>query len=295
MNGYRFLRQPRWVALGFLVVVIVPSFVLLSRWQLHRLDDRRHANTVVTSNSTRSPVPVDQIMTAGGDQSAVGDDQTWRQVSATGHYDTAGQVLVRKRPLEGRNGFWAATPFVTTTGTVLVVNRGWVEAVGSATAGADVPPPPEGTMRVVGWVQPSEIGPPTQPTDLPAGQVSDLDVHLVAGAAPVYPGYIVLVSSTPPQADGLTPLPLPDLSEGPHLSYALQWILFALVAVGGFVVLIRREALDIDDRDRVHDIDIDIDGESSGAGRGLDDGAEESLDEEIGAAGVTTIAETPGA
>jgi cytochrome oxidase assembly protein ShyY1 len=280
------------VALGFLVVVIVPSFVLLSRWQLHRLDDRRHANAVVASNSARSPVPVDEVMAAGADQSAVGDDQAWRQVSATGHYDTAGEVLVRKRPLEGRNGFWVATPFVTTTGTVLVVNRGWVEAVGSATAGADVPLPPEGTMTVVGRVQPSEIAPPSQPSDLPSGQVTDLDVHLVAGAAPVYPGYVVLVSSTPPQADGLTPVPLPDLSEGPHLSYALQWILFALVAVGGFVLLIRREALDAPVRDVVGV------GVGAGAGDGgpmPDDGAQETSIPQVGAAGASASAETSDA
>jgi cytochrome oxidase assembly protein ShyY1 len=249
MNGYRFLRQPRWLALGFLVLVIVPSFVLLSRWQLHRLDDRRHANAVISANSTTAPVPVQQLVSPGTDVTVIGDDQTWRQVSATGHYDESGQVLVRKRPFEGRNGFWVATPFVTSTGTVLVVNRGWVEAVGGASAGAEVPAPPSGTVSIVGRLQPSEVAPASQPTDLPAGQVTDLDVRLVAGTAAVYPGYVDLVSSTPPQAAGLTALPLPDLSDGPHLSYALQWILFALVAIGGFVVLVRREALDADGAD----------------------------------------------
>jgi cytochrome oxidase assembly protein ShyY1 len=73
--------------------------------------------------------------------------------------------------------------------------------------------------------------------------VSDLDVALAVapGAADVYPGYVDLVSSDPAQAAGLTPIPLPELSEGPHLSYALQWVLFAGVAVVGFVLLIRRE------------------------------------------------------
>ena len=56
----------------------------------------------------------------------------------------------------------------------------------------------------------------------------------------VYPGYVDLLSSTPEQS-GLTPLPLPDIDEGPHLSYAVQWVFFAIVAVGGFILLIRRE------------------------------------------------------
>jgi cytochrome oxidase assembly protein ShyY1 len=240
MSGYGFLRQPRWLALGFLVVLVVPSFILLSRWQLSRLDERRHANAVVESNATQPPVAVDSLLTAGAPTSSVGDAQTWRQVTATGHYDAARQVLVRRRPFEGANGFWVATPLVTSSGAVLVVNRGWIAASGGAGAVQDVPPPPSGTVTVVGRVRPSEQAPPAQPTDLPAGQVTDLDVALVGGTD-VYPAYVDLLSSQPAQAAGLTALPLPDLSEGPHLSYAVQWVFFAVVAVAGFVLLARRE------------------------------------------------------
>jgi cytochrome oxidase assembly protein ShyY1 len=241
MSGYGFLRQPRWLALAFVLVLVVPSFVLLSRWQFARLDQRRHANAVITSNASQSPVPVDSVMRPGEPTSSIGDDQTWRQVTATGHYDLAGQVLVRKRPFEGANGFYVATPFVTSSGSVLVVNRGWIAAAGGAVAVQEVPAPPTGTVTVVGRVQPSESAPSPQPSDLPRGQVTDLDVALVGGSTGVYPGYVDLLSSDPAQADGLTPIPLPELGDGPHLSYAMQWILFAFVAVGGFVVLIRRE------------------------------------------------------
>jgi len=241
MSGYGFLRQPRWLALGFLVLVIVPSFVLLSRWQLHRLDERRQANAVVAANAQQAAVPVATILTAGAPAASVTDTVTWRQVSATGHYDAAGQVLVRKRPFEGANGFWVATPLVTDSGAVLVVNRGWIAASGGATAVQEVPAPPAGEVTVVGRVQPSQDAPDPQPTDLPAGQVTDLDVALVAHGASAYPGYVDLVSSDPAQAAGLMPWPLPDLSEGNHLSYAMQWVVFALIAVGGFVLLVRRE------------------------------------------------------
>ena len=240
MSGYAFLRQPRWLALAFLIVLVVPSFILLSRWQLSRLDQRRHYNAVVTANAAQAAVPVGTVMAPGSPTSAIGDPQTWRQVTATGHYDTAREVLVRRRPLQGANGFWVATPLVTDSGAVLVVNRGWIEAVGGAGAVQPVPPPPSGPVTVVGRVQPSQDAPSPQPSDLPAGQVTDLDVALVGGSG-AYPGYVDLVSSDPTQASGLTPIPLPELDEGPHLSYAVQWILFAVVAVTGFVLLVRRE------------------------------------------------------
>lgn len=240
VSGYAFLRQPRWLALGFLVIIVVPSFVLLSRWQLNRLEDRRHHNAVVETNSSATPVPVETVMVPGA--GSIGDDEDWRQVTATGRYDVAHQVLVRKRPLDGANGYWVVTPLVTASGAVLAVNRGWLEATEGATATvSDVPAAPPGEVTVVGRVRPSEEAPRPQPADLPAGQVTDLDVALVAAGAPVYPGYVDLVSSEPAQAAGLTPLPLPDLTEGPHLSYAMQWVLFAGVAVVGFVLLIRRE------------------------------------------------------
>jgi cytochrome oxidase assembly protein ShyY1 len=241
MSGYAFLRQPRWLALGFLVLIVVPSFFLLSRWQLSRLDDRRHANAVVQANAQAQTVPVDSVMTSGSPTSSVTDDQQWRPVTATGRYDASRQVLVRKRPLEGANGFWVATPLITSSGATLVVNRGWIAAAGGAGAVQDVPAPPSGQVTVVGRVLPSEQAPTQQPTDLPAGQVTDLDVALVAGTSDVYPGYVELVSSDPAQPDGLRPVPLPDLSEGNHLSYAVQWIFFAIVGVGGFVLLVRRE------------------------------------------------------
>jgi hypothetical protein len=37
-------------------------------------------------------------------------------------------------------------------------------------------------------------------------------------------------------------LPRPEQEEGPHLSYALQWAMFALLALAGFVVVARRTA-----------------------------------------------------
>jgi cytochrome oxidase assembly protein ShyY1 len=241
VSRYGFLSQPRWLALGFLVLIVVPSFFLLSRWQLSRLDDRRAENTLVTTNSAAAAVPVDAVLTPGADPAAVPEELRWRPVTATGRYDAAGEVLVRKRPLEGTNGFWVVTPLVTGSGAVLAVNRGWVATTGGADATQAVPPAPSGEVEVVGRIQLSQDAPIPQPEDLPAGQITDLSVPLVADGATAYPAYIELVSSTPAQEPGLRPLPLPDLSDGPHLSYAVQWVFFAAVAVTGFVILVRRE------------------------------------------------------
>ena len=36
------------------------------------------------------------------------------------------------------------------------------------------------------------------------------------------------------------PLPLPDLTEGPHLSYAVQWFIFMTIALIGYPLVLRK-------------------------------------------------------
>lgn len=237
------LRDRRVWGLGFLVIFLVPAFLLLSRWQLHRLDEQRAANSLVTTRVALGPVPVADLMRAGADPDTVGDAQQWRRVTATGRYDAVDQQLVRQRTLNGGNGYWVMTPLITTDGSVLAVARGWVAAGADAISNPTVPAPPAGVVTVMGRIRISQAAPP-RPADLPTGQVTDLDVRAVTAQGPIYPGYIELVSSDPPETGNpaLTPLPLPELDEGNHLSYALQWICFAFIAVGGFVVILRGEA-----------------------------------------------------
>jgi cytochrome oxidase assembly protein ShyY1 len=237
------LRDRRVWALGFLVLLVVPAFLLLSRWQLHRLDERRAENTLISDHADAAPVPVAAAMTAGSDPNSLTAEQEWRDITATGRYDPAGQQLVRRRPLNGENGYWVMTPLVLSDGSVLAVNRGWVGAGQDATTNPEVPPAPSGEVTVVGRLRLSQDA-PARPADLPTGQVTDLDVRAVPASGPVFPGYLELVTSDPPETGdpALTPIPLPELDDGPHLSYAIQWVAFAVIAIGGFVFIVRGEA-----------------------------------------------------
>ncbi|HEY7858570.1 MAG TPA: SURF1 family protein [Candidatus Nanopelagicales bacterium] len=238
------LRDRRVWGLGFLVIFLVPAFLLLSRWQLHRLDEQRVADSLVNTHIAMAPVPVADVMRAGADPDTVGDSQQWRRVTATGRYDVADQQLVRQRTLNGGNGYWVMTPLVTTDGSVLAVARGWVAAGADAISSPTVPAPPSGVVTVLGRIRISEDAPP-RPSDLPAGQVTDLDVRAVTAQGPVYPGYVELISSDPPETGSPAVVPLPidiQLDASDHLSYAVQWICFAVIAIGGFVVILRGEA-----------------------------------------------------
>lgn len=70
-------------------------------------------------------------------------------------------------------------------------------------------------------------------------------------------GLVLAETSEPPEAGMVTPdepstnaaadpdrtlhrVPLPELSEGPHLSYAVQWFIFATIALVGYPLVLRR-------------------------------------------------------
>ena len=170
-------------------------------------------------------------------------DDEYAMVTATGTWDPGHQVLARNHL--GRAGYDVLTPFLTDAGPALLVDRGWIplseQGAGSAPV---VPPPTPGPVSIVVRMRQTETARSTD--SLPPGQVYAIDVPAIAATLhyPVYGGYGELVSQDP--ALGTTPvLPdAPDLGTGPHLIYAIQWTCFALIALVGYVVLVRREVLE---------------------------------------------------
>jgi cytochrome oxidase assembly protein ShyY1 len=234
----RFLLRPRWLALTGLVLLLVPLFLRLSQWQYDRHLDRRASADVVRANIDRPPAPLADVLPAA---TAVTDAVRWRQVTLTGRWDADAEVLVRNRPFEGRSGLLVVTPLVPASGPALLVARGHVPAAASATDRPDVPAAQPGEVTVVARLRPGET--PRSVEGLPPGQVLAVDPDALADELgyPLVDGYGELVSEQPAPADAPTPVEGPSVSPGPHLSYAVQWVLFALLAVGGWVMLAWRE------------------------------------------------------
>ena len=58
---------------------------------------------------------------------------------------------------------------------------------------------------------------------------------------PVYGGFVDLRSEDPAAATPLTQAELPELNNGPHFFYGLQWWFFGVLAVFGFFYLMYDE------------------------------------------------------
>lgn len=228
----------RWIALGVLATVLAVTFVMLGRWQLSRLDERRDANAIVVAHRDMPVQPYQQVM--GG---PIGDDDQWFRVTATGTY-LPEQFQVRYRSLDGAYGSEVVAVLQTDRGDNLLINRGFLQREGSRPDG-HVPAVTPGQVTVTGYVRRNERGDTIamQPHE---GQIRLINSEVLGSSLGIelLDGFVALSESTPADVGGLTPVPPPDLSEGPHLSYALQWFAFTVVGVIGVGVLVRADIRD---------------------------------------------------
>jgi cytochrome oxidase assembly protein ShyY1 len=238
---YRFLARPRWIGFAVLVVLTILGCLLLARWQWSRLDEREAKNAVVNQNIDQPAVSVSELLTPGAPLPA---SDEWRSVTARGEYDPDSTLLVRKRFYNGSTGLYVLTAVRGADGAALWVNRGWVPAGASARSDVTVPPTPEGEVTVTARMRQPEPASGRSTTGVPEGQIDRMDAATMTAAVdyPVYGGYGEVVAEEPAPPVAPEPIAAPDLGDGPHLSYAVQWVTFAFVAIIGWYVLIRKEA-----------------------------------------------------
>lgn len=239
---YRFALRPRWIVSHVLVAALVVSMILLCAWQLRRLHDRQDRNALIEANSTRPP---------GGAEVLEADPTAnrYRVVSVRGTYEPDREVAIRNRSGDRGPGRWVVTPLRLPGGDAVLVLRGFLPiAIGDTDPPFDGVDPPSGEVDVAGWAQPTQEKPAIGPTDPPDGVLTEMARIDVARLASQIPGRILPMwlqardrQSADPSAD-LTPVPLPELDDGPHLSYAVQWAIFTLIAFVGYPLVLRKVA-----------------------------------------------------
>lgn len=241
MNRWRFALAPRW--LGYLALAVVFAIIccMLGAWQFQRRAEARAEIDVVEANYDRAAAPIDQVLPS---LESYSETQKWTPVLLEGRYLIDEEVLVRNRPRGGQPGFEVLTPLQLTSGSVFVVDRGWVP-VGSHQDAPDlVPAAPEGDVTVVARLKAGE--PAIAGRAAPAGtnQIPTIELELVSDrlGLPTYTGAYGLVASEDP-APATAPIATikPEPDEGPHLSYALQWFVFAIIGFVGLGWALREE------------------------------------------------------
>lgn len=209
--------------------------IWLAFWQLRRLDERQAFNATVTERIDEPPVPFGELLPfARTDPEAV----EWRQVTVTGQY-LSDQITWFNRSQDGLAGDNVLTALIDGDTTV-VVNRGFI------LLDDDVRPPPSGEIDVLGRIRvppARQLGELTDAADGPLSEVRRIDLERLDAQLPgeLAPVYLDLIGSIPNiTPDDPVPVPPPTASNGPHLSYAVQWLIFAAAVLLGWVLAVRR-------------------------------------------------------
>lgn len=230
----------RWGAYLALTLVFAIVCGLLSWWQWSRRDEAVAEIALIERNYDAAPRPVHEVFDG---LDAWNDGDEWTPVQLTGVYLDDAEMLVRNRVHGGNPGFEQLAPLLLNDGTVFIVDRGWLPLGEGPNATPDsTPRPPDGEVNVVVRIRPSE--PELPGRTAPEGQLPSIYVPEVV-AQSGHPGYTatygLMVSEDPAADERPARAVRPAEDEGPHLSYALQWITFGVMAFIGLVWAWRRE------------------------------------------------------
>jgi cytochrome oxidase assembly protein ShyY1 len=246
---YRFLLSPRWLAAAALAVAAAAVMVMLGNWQLHRYQERSAINTRIDAADSTEAVPLTSALTAPTTAGAAGPSPgkrlAWAKVTVSGRYDVTHEIQARGRTVDGAVGFEIVTPLVLADGTAVLIDRGWVPSpAAGATAAPVVPPAPTGQVTVVGQIHLSESRP--APIERRDGRLDTRRISLPRLAPempyPVYGAYVLLSSQTPPADAAFTRVPIAKEDSWQNGGYAVQWWLFAVMALFAFGWQARKEA-----------------------------------------------------
>lgn len=203
--------QRREITLGIVAAVVVTLCVEAGVWQLGRLEQRRARNARAAARLALPPFEVHAGISA--------DSARQRRVVARGVYDFAAERTWPGRSFEGTPGVALITPLRLADGSAVLVDRGWV------------PSPDAFHVDHAAYVEAERVRIEGIAFVPPRGR-GDVET---TGFLPF------IVQLEQPESQGLPRRwPPPVLDNGPHLSYAIQWFSFALIALVGTVALIRR-------------------------------------------------------
>ena len=209
----------------------------LGFWQLNRLDEKRKFNSVLSTHSSTPVQSLNEAVPAKWNKAT----SEWLRVSVTGSYDFSKAVTIINRSQDGTAGYNSVVPFTSTNNRTILVNRGFVPLV------MEAPVAPTGEIKIIGYLRASQsrsaLG-PIDTTEAGNTEFQRFDIPLISAhfGKTIEPMFLQLITESPAgESQWPAKVALPPLDEGTHMSYALQWFFFCLVAFTAWVVVIRRK------------------------------------------------------
>ena len=245
MNIVRALFFRKWIIATIFVLFGTVLCVGLGIWQLDRLAQRQAFNQHYLEITMSSPLNVKVFPKV---------DMTtmeYRLISVTGIFDQTNNIVVRNQFHDGQPGYFLLTPLVLTDGTAIIIERGWIPAVGNSNPSDWHQYDEKGLITIngiirLGQAQPGVGGIPDPLLTTGQNRLdfwNQINLERIAQQVP-YKLAQVYVQPNPEPVPASPPYPYQpviEISDGPHLGYAIQWFIFASILVIGYPFFLQRQ------------------------------------------------------
>jgi len=241
------LWTPRWIITTLLVIAGVIGMIRLGLWQLDRLEERRAFNKRVIAQVN---APVLDLPSDLPEEVQSLYDMEYRRVTVSGEYDHSGDILLRNQVWNNQPGYHIFTPLkLTGTQYSVLVDRGFILMQdGAAEKRSEYSISSE--VQVTGILLRPRVprfagvpDPTLSPgeTHLDTWNAIRLDRIQLQVSGTLLPVYVLAAPDPAEPGPPYASLEDPDLSEGPHMGYALQWFSFAAVLAVGYPFFVRKQ------------------------------------------------------
>jgi len=205
-------HKPKFIPLIFSLGGILTTLAL-GTWQIQRLIWKE--GLIAATEQAATLDPLRELPTEGY------KEKQFHKVRVSGHYLDDPQFHIAARYHKSQLGYHVITPFKTSNGTLVLVNRGWIPADQKQQSFA----PPAGSREITGIIRVGADRNPFTPASQPERNIwFGRDVELMAREAKIdaLPYMLDLVEQTPEKTypiafDGSIKL------RNDHLSYVIIW------------------------------------------------------------------------
>jgi len=245
MSIFKSMFSRRWFLTTLLVIAGMGVLARLGIWQLDRLEQRRAFNARVQAQIDQPPLDLNEEWL-----NADLGNMEYRQVKVTGEYDHSQEIAIRNQYWGNEWGVHLVTPLkIAGTEQAVLIDRGWIPAEDFESGDWSRFSEP-GFVTVNGVIRASrdradfgfrrDPSPATSETFKAWNfvNVPNISQQVSLSLVPVYiqqapdPAWTGMPYRTQPEL---------ELTEGPHLGYAIQWFTFAAILGLGYPFFIQRQ------------------------------------------------------
>lgn len=219
---------------SLVALALVAGCLFAAQWQFSRGANQSATNKIIAANLDLPSLTMNEV------ENLDAVSNQWRKVTLQGSFSQDKQELVRNRYHEGKFGFEVLTLFTATNGENFWVDRGWVAAGPNAATPPTVEPIASGNLEIIARIRSENLSRQLQGSFFVTRATSEKPksiTKLQGVEANAY--YLDLLGSPDGKVKPLTQIELPELSNGPHYAYGIQWLAFALLALIGRFLLFR--------------------------------------------------------